>query len=170
MSVVEITVMIFLEVAEAMSDLSGFFKSSNTSTSSTGTGPTTLPPIGEYYAFIETSNPNYGFGKYGIATYTQHENIKGIKFSVMHPLEVLERYWNYTSFRPLQEAIINSVIENNDTFVLLPTGGGKSLCYQLPALMKEGTAIVVVIILTIDLIYNHLFPFLFENDELHFYI
>jgi ATP-dependent DNA helicase RecQ len=61
----------------------------------------------------------------------------------MHPIEVLERYWNYTSFRPLQEDIITSVLENEDTFVLLPTGGGKSVCFQIPALVKEGICIVV---------------------------
>ena len=61
----------------------------------------------------------------------------------MHPIEVLERYWNYTSFRPLQEDIINSVLENEDTFTLLPTGGGKSICFQVPALIKEGICIVV---------------------------
>ncbi|WP_412560445.1 ATP-dependent DNA helicase RecQ [Winogradskyella sp. MIT101101] len=61
----------------------------------------------------------------------------------MHPIEVLERYWNYTSFRPLQEDIINSVLENEDTFALLPTGGGKSICFQVPALIKDGICIVV---------------------------
>ncbi|APY09429.1 recombinase RecQ [Winogradskyella sp. J14-2] len=61
----------------------------------------------------------------------------------MHPIEVLERYWSYTSFRPLQEDIINSVLANEDTFALLPTGGGKSICFQIPALMKEGICIVV---------------------------
>ncbi|MBO6879660.1 ATP-dependent DNA helicase RecQ [Winogradskyella sp.] len=61
----------------------------------------------------------------------------------MHPIEVLERYWNYTSFRPLQEDIIDSVLENEDTFALLPTGGGKSICFQLPALIKDGICIVV---------------------------
>lgn len=61
----------------------------------------------------------------------------------MHPIEVLERYWSYTSFRPLQEDIINSVLANEDTFALLPTGGGKSICFQVPALMKEGICIVV---------------------------
>lgn len=61
----------------------------------------------------------------------------------MHPIEVLERYWNYTSFRPLQEDIINCVLENEDTFTLLPTGGGKSICFQVPALIKEGICIVV---------------------------
>lgn len=61
----------------------------------------------------------------------------------MHPIEVLERYWNYTSFRPLQEAIIASVLNNEDTFALLPTGGGKSICFQIPALIKPGICIVI---------------------------
>ncbi|WP_298343433.1 RecQ family ATP-dependent DNA helicase [uncultured Algibacter sp.] len=60
-----------------------------------------------------------------------------------HPINILERYWKFTSFRPEQEAIINSVIEGEDTFVLLPTGGGKSLCFQIPALAKKGICIVV---------------------------
>lgn len=61
----------------------------------------------------------------------------------MHPIEVLERYWNHTSFRPLQEEIITSILENEDTFALLPTGGGKSICFQIPALIKDGICIVV---------------------------
>jgi ATP-dependent DNA helicase RecQ len=60
-----------------------------------------------------------------------------------HPINILERYWNFTSFRPQQEAIINAVIEGEDTFVLLPTGGGKSLCFQIPALAKKGICIVI---------------------------
>ena len=60
-----------------------------------------------------------------------------------HPINILERYWNHTSFRPLQEEIINAVLDNEDTFVLLPTGGGKSICFQIPALIKEGICIVV---------------------------
>jgi ATP-dependent DNA helicase RecQ len=60
-----------------------------------------------------------------------------------HPIKILERYWNFTSFRPEQEAIINAVIEGEDAFVLLPTGGGKSLCFQIPALAKEGICIVI---------------------------
>ena len=62
---------------------------------------------------------------------------------MQHPLEILERYWNFTSFRPNQEAIINAVIAGEDTFALLPTGGGKSLCFQIPALAKEGICIVI---------------------------
>jgi len=62
---------------------------------------------------------------------------------MQHPIEILERYWNFTEFRPMQEDIINSVLEDNDTFALLPTGGGKSLCFQIPALIKEGICIVI---------------------------
>lgn len=60
-----------------------------------------------------------------------------------HPIEILERYWTHTSFRPHQEEIINSVLDNNDTFALLPTGGGKSVCFQIPAIIKEGICIVI---------------------------
>lgn len=62
---------------------------------------------------------------------------------MQHPINILERYWNFTSFRPLQEDIINAVIEGEDTFALLPTGGGKSLCFQIPALYKPGICIVI---------------------------
>ncbi|RED42903.1 ATP-dependent DNA helicase RecQ [Winogradskyella eximia] len=61
----------------------------------------------------------------------------------MHPIEVLERYWQHTSFRPLQEEIITSVLNQEDTFALLPTGGGKSVCFQIPALIQDGICIVV---------------------------
>ncbi|WP_452223525.1 RecQ family ATP-dependent DNA helicase [Lacinutrix chionoecetis] len=60
-----------------------------------------------------------------------------------HPINILERYWKFTSFRPLQEAIINSVLEGEDTFALLPTGGGKSVCFQIPALVKDGICVVI---------------------------
>ncbi|WP_298368960.1 RecQ family ATP-dependent DNA helicase [uncultured Lutibacter sp.] len=55
----------------------------------------------------------------------------------------LKTYFGFSKFKGLQEKVIESIIEGNDTFVIMPTGGGKSLCYQLPALIKEGTAIVV---------------------------
>ena len=57
--------------------------------------------------------------------------------------ELLKKFWGYTTFKPLQEEIITSVLEGKDTLALLPTGGGKSLCYQLPALLMEGTVLVV---------------------------
>ncbi len=55
----------------------------------------------------------------------------------------LKQYFGFSSFKGLQEDVIKSVIEGSNTFVIMPTGGGKSLCYQLPALVQEGTAIVV---------------------------
>lgn len=61
----------------------------------------------------------------------------------MDPLNILKRHFGYSGFRLHQEAIINAVLSGRDTFVLMPTGGGKSLCYQVPALMREGLTIVV---------------------------
>ncbi|WP_262903013.1 DNA helicase RecQ [Psychroflexus longus] len=55
----------------------------------------------------------------------------------------LKKYFGFSEFKGLQESVIKSIIANEDTFVIMPTGGGKSLCYQLPALIKDGTAIVV---------------------------
>lgn len=55
----------------------------------------------------------------------------------------LKKFFGFNQFKGLQEDVIKSILDNNDTFVIMPTGGGKSLCYQLPALMKEGTAIVI---------------------------
>lgn len=56
---------------------------------------------------------------------------------------LLRKYWNYDSFRNPQEAIIQSVLDKNDTFALLPTGGGKSICFQIPALIFEGVCLVI---------------------------
>lgn len=55
----------------------------------------------------------------------------------------LKKFFGFTRFKGLQEEVVKSILNGNNTFVVMPTGGGKSLCYQLPALMQEGTAIVV---------------------------
>lgn len=57
--------------------------------------------------------------------------------------QILEKYWGYNAFRPLQEDIINSVLDGKDTLALLPTGGGKSICFQVPAMAKEGLCLVI---------------------------
>src|SRR6267378_3303084 len=58
-------------------------------------------------------------------------------------LSPLRRYWGYSSFRPLQEAIVHSLLAGHDSAVVMPTGGGKSLCYQLPAVVSGKTAVVI---------------------------
>src|ERR1700678_1007108 len=58
-------------------------------------------------------------------------------------LAPLRSYWGYSSFRPLQERIVRSLLAGRDTCVVMPTGGGKSLCYQLPAVVSGRTAVVV---------------------------
>ena len=59
------------------------------------------------------------------------------------PVEVLQEYWGYESFRPMQEEIVRTALEGRDVLAILPTGGGKSVCFQVPAMMREGIAIVV---------------------------
>lgn len=62
----------------------------------------------------------------------------------MHDIcSILQSRWGYSAFRPQQEEIIRSVLAGNDTLALLPTGGGKSICYQVPALAQEGICLVV---------------------------
>ena len=61
----------------------------------------------------------------------------------MNPIDILTKYWGHTKFRLKQELIISEVINNQDVLALLPTGGGKSVCYQVPALMREGLCIVI---------------------------
>lgn len=63
--------------------------------------------------------------------------------SLQKPIDVLRQYWGYNQFRPLQTEIIQSVIEGKDTLALLPTGGGKSLCFQVPAMVKPGLCLVI---------------------------
>lgn len=71
----------------------------------------------------------------------QIEELMSINEDELH--KALKKYFGFNAFKGLQEDVIKSIVSNHDTFVIMPTGGGKSLCYQLPALMKEGTAIVV---------------------------
>ncbi len=70
--------------------------------------------------------------------------------------EILMKYWGYPSFRPMQEEIIESVHAGNDTLALLPTGGGKSICFQVPAMMKDGLCLVItpLIALMKDQVHN----------------
>jgi ATP-dependent DNA helicase RecQ len=63
--------------------------------------------------------------------------------SRINPIQILKKHFGYDSFRPLQEAVINSILEGKDALAIMPTGGGKSICFQLPALLKKGTAIVI---------------------------
>ena len=56
---------------------------------------------------------------------------------------ILEKFWGYNEFRPLQEDIISSIVNGTDTLALLPTGGGKSICYQVPAIMNDGLCVVI---------------------------
>src|SRR6266498_2113280 len=61
----------------------------------------------------------------------------------MPPLDVLHRVFGYDAFRGEQQAIIEQVVSGGDALVLMPTGGGKSLCYQIPALVRDGTGVVI---------------------------
>ncbi|MBO9732930.1 MAG: RecQ family ATP-dependent DNA helicase [Chitinophaga sp.] len=59
------------------------------------------------------------------------------------PVAILQQYWGYNQFRPLQEDIVNAILAGQDTLALLPTGGGKSICFQVPAMMKPGLCLVI---------------------------
>ena len=61
----------------------------------------------------------------------------------MTPEHILKTYWGHEQFRPSQLDIINSVLKGNDTLAILPTGGGKSICFQVPAMVKEGLCLVI---------------------------
>ncbi|MGI9161231.1 MAG: DEAD/DEAH box helicase, partial [Saprospiraceae bacterium] len=59
------------------------------------------------------------------------------------PTYILKKFWGYDAFRPLQEEIIRAVLAGQDTLALLPTGGGKSICFQVPALAQDGLCLVI---------------------------
>ena len=61
----------------------------------------------------------------------------------MTAVEILKEYWGYDTFRPKQEDIVNAALEDRDVLAILPTGGGKSVCFQVPAMMRDGIAVVV---------------------------
>lgn len=84
-------------------------------------------------------------------------------------LEVLQRYWGYDRFRPLQEEAMRSVLDGRDSVVVLPTGGGKSLCYQAPAMCREGLAVVVSPLISlmkdqVDALVSNGIPAAFSNS------
>jgi ATP-dependent DNA helicase RecQ len=68
---------------------------------------------------------------------------RNLLFFTLNSQQILLKYWGHSAFRPLQEDIINSVLQGNDTLVLMPTGGGKSICFQVPGLAMEGICIVI---------------------------
>ena len=76
-------------------------------------------------------------------TETHQKSFLGIEKYMLKPVEILKEYWGYEAFRPKQEEIVLAALEGRDVLAILPTGGGKSVCFQVPAMMREGIAIVV---------------------------
>lgn len=68
---------------------------------------------------------------------------RGMRLSDIDLHASLKKYFGFSQFKGLQEAVVKNIVQGKNTFVIMPTGGGKSLCYQLPALMQDGTAIIV---------------------------
>ena len=88
--------------------------------------------------------------------------------------EALHKYFGFDKFRFGQEEIIKSLVERNDTIVVIPTGGGKSLCYQLPAILLDGTAIVISPLIAlmkdqVDALHKRNYPASFINSSLPYY-
>src|SRR5205809_3843796 len=82
--------------------------------------------------------------KNGVPRSTKEKYLAPIDLKkMMQSLLALKKYFGYDAFRPLQQEIIDDALANRDVFALLPTGGGKSLCFQLPALLRDGVTIVV---------------------------
>src|SRR5882672_8857090 len=87
--------------------------------------------------------PVHGWTRCPLGFYTPCVNAPCVK-PEPDLLAPLRRYWGYDAFRPLQERIVRSLLDGRDTCVVMPTGGGKSLCYQLPGAMLAGQTVIVV--------------------------